>query len=226
MLRMPSSFPDHNIASLLERSARAWPRLPAVALGGGALCDYATLAARAARLAGAFTAAGLPRGARVALVSRNDPAYIETLFGCWWAGLVAVPVNSKLHPKELAYVLANCGARWAFVDAAWHSIAVPGNFCPTPTCDVAYFVGFQRVVTTADLRHPVYPKDPQAPLCACFGLTRDDIEQDLAEGGVARTRACVLRAQSAEARCVECSATGHSCVADVQRYYMQHRRQG
>ena len=85
------------------------------------LCDYATLAARAARLAGAFAAAGLARGERVALISRNDPAYIETLFGCWWAGLVAVPVNSKLHPKELAYVLANCGARWAFVDAAWHA---------------------------------------------------------------------------------------------------------
>ena len=45
--------------------------LPAVALGGGVLCDYATLAARAARLAGALKAAGLARGERVALVSRN-----------------------------------------------------------------------------------------------------------------------------------------------------------
>jgi long-chain acyl-CoA synthetase len=116
-----------NVAALLERSARAWPRLPAVALGGGALCDYATLAARAARLAGALAAAGLARGERVALVSRNDPAYIETLFGCWWAGLVAVPVNAKLHPRELAYVLANCGARWAFVDAAWHSAIGGGD---------------------------------------------------------------------------------------------------
>ena len=124
---MPSSLPGHNIASLLERSARAWPRLPAVALGGDVLCDYATLAARAARLAGAFAAAGLARRERIALVSRNDPAYIETLFGCWWAGLVAVPVNSKLHPKELAYVLANCGARWAFVDAAWHSAIGGGD---------------------------------------------------------------------------------------------------
>ncbi len=49
------------------------------------------------------------------------PAYVESLFGCWWAGLVAVPVNAKLHPRELAYVLADSGARWAFVDAAWQS---------------------------------------------------------------------------------------------------------
>jgi len=132
---------------------------------------------------------------------------------CPRCGAAGIPVQRETLRAQL-------------VEAAWHSISDPGNFCPTPTCDVAYFDGFQRVVTTADLRHPVYPKDPQAPLCACFGLTRDDIDQDLAEGGVARTRACVQRAQSAEARCVECSATGHSCVADVQRYYMQHRRQG
>jgi long-chain acyl-CoA synthetase len=114
------SLSNANVAALLARSAHTWPRLPAVAQGGGVLSDYATLAARAARLAGAFAAAGLRRGERVAIVSRNHPGYVETLFGCWWAGLVAVPVNSKLHPKELAYVLANCGARWAFVDAAWH----------------------------------------------------------------------------------------------------------
>lgn len=109
-------------------------------------------------------------------------------------------------------------------ESAWNAIADPANFCPTPTCDVAYFDGFGRVTLTTDLRRPVYPKDPQAPLCACFGLTRDDIDQDVAEGGVARTRACVQRAQSAEARCVECSATGRSCVADVQRYFMQSRQ--
>src|SRR5438067_2345579 len=60
-------------------------------------------------------------GARAALVSRNVPAYIEALFACWWAGLTAVPVNAKLHPRELAFVLSDSGARWAFVDAAWHA---------------------------------------------------------------------------------------------------------
>jgi len=123
---VPSSA-NHNVASLLARSARAWPHLPALALGRETLRDYATFAARAACLAGAFEAAGLSRGARVALVSRNVPAYIEALFGCWWAGLVAVPVNAKLHPKELAFVLADSGARWAFVDAAWHAALGAGD---------------------------------------------------------------------------------------------------
>jgi len=127
-----SRSPDHNVASLLARSARAWPRLPALAQGGSVLCDYATLAARSVRLAGAFVSAGLERGDRVALVSRNVPAYIEALFGCWWAGLVAVPVNARLHPRELAFVLANSNARWAFVDAGWRA-AIGGLGGKAPT---------------------------------------------------------------------------------------------
>jgi long-chain acyl-CoA synthetase len=113
------SSPAHNAASMLARTARAWPRLPAIAHGSRVVCDYAALAARAATQAAALRDAGLAPGDRVAIVSRNDPAYIETLFGCWWAGLTVVPVNAKLHPTELAYVLENSGARWAFVDAAW-----------------------------------------------------------------------------------------------------------
>ena len=49
-------------------------------------------------------------------------AWGPALIACWWAGLVAVPVNAKLHPKELAWVLDDCGARWAFVDEGWHAM--------------------------------------------------------------------------------------------------------
>ena len=120
-MRNNSPSPALNVASLLDQSARAWPLYPALALGGSALCDYATLAARVAQLASAYLAAGLRRGDRVALVSRNVPAYVEALFACWWAGLVAVPVNAKLHPRELAFVLADSSARWALTDAQWQT---------------------------------------------------------------------------------------------------------
>jgi len=135
----PSSA--HNLASLLVRTARSWPRLPAVALGGRVLADYATLAENAARLAGAMVAAGLRPGERVALVSRNVPAYVETLFACWWAGLVAVPVNAKLHPAELAYILEHSGARWAFVDAGWEAALATATGVPS---------SLERVVLFAD----------------------------------------------------------------------------
>ncbi len=123
---MSSGAPRHsatarNVAALLVRTARCWPRLPAIALGDRVVCDYAALADRAGRIAGALGAAGMQRGERIALVSRNVPDYVEALFGIWWAGLVAVPVNAKLHPQELAYILEHSGARHAFVDAEWQT---------------------------------------------------------------------------------------------------------
>ena len=120
---MPTEI--HNVASQLLRTAKCWPRLPAVAVGDKVLHDYAALARRAAGLAAGLRAAGLRPGDRVALASRNVAPYIETLYGCWWAGLVAVPVNAKLHPKEMAYVVANSAARCVFVDAAWAQALAP-----------------------------------------------------------------------------------------------------
>jgi long-chain acyl-CoA synthetase len=116
------SSPAFNVAALLARAGRVWPRLPAVALGAAVLHDYASFAGRVARHAAGMRAAGLAPGDRVAIVARNHPAYLDALFACWWAGFIAVPVNAKLHPKELAWVLDDCGARWAFVDEGWHAM--------------------------------------------------------------------------------------------------------
>jgi len=102
-------------------------------------------------------------------------------------------------------------------------ITDPANFCPSPQCPVAYFDGFERVVLAADLQRPVYPKDPNAPICACFGLTRTEIEQDVREGVVTRIKAVLEKAKSPAARCTQLAANGRPCLASVQKYYMQCR---
>ncbi len=109
----------HNIASALWRTARCWPRQAALAVGATITHDYRAFAGEVAKLAAGMALAGMRAGERVAIVSRNTPEYLAALFGSWWAGAVAVPINAKLHPRELAFVLADSGARLAFVDAAW-----------------------------------------------------------------------------------------------------------
>jgi long-chain acyl-CoA synthetase len=105
-----------NLANLLLRTARVFPAQAAVALGEGELYDYRELARRCAALAyGLRTKFGLEPGARVALVMRNCPQYLEILYGIWHAGLVAVPVNAKLHRKEIAYILEDSQASLVFV---------------------------------------------------------------------------------------------------------------
>ncbi len=74
-------------------------------------------AERAARVGAQLKARGLAPGDRVVLFMRNHPRYLELLLGAWWAGLVVVPVNAKLHVKELQWIMDNAQARWAFVTA-------------------------------------------------------------------------------------------------------------
>ena len=101
-----------NVAELLWQSALFRPRQPALALGGRVLLDYGGLAARAAALAaGLRQGLGLAPGERVALAMKNVPDYLVALAGLWQAGLVAVPMNAKLHPREFAYMLGHSGAR-------------------------------------------------------------------------------------------------------------------
>jgi hypothetical protein len=102
-------------------------------------------------------------------------------------------------------------------------VSDPANFCPSPRCKVVYFDSFERVVLAEDLSRPVYPKDPDAPMCACFGLTREDVEKDVGEGVVTRVKAIIERAGSPAARCTQMAANGRSCAAYVQKYYMQLR---
>jgi long-chain acyl-CoA synthetase len=104
-----------NIALWLERTGKSHPGLPAAALGERVVLDYGTLAQRAARLGGALRdRLRLGPGERVAIVAKNCPAYLETLYGIWHAGLAAVPANAKLHGAELGYILEHSGARVCF----------------------------------------------------------------------------------------------------------------
>ena len=107
-----------NLAKQLVHSALSIPDSPAVAIGGRVLFDYRALAERVSRLGAAFREKlGLAPGDRVALAMTNVPEYVEALYAAWHAGLVAVPVNAKLHPREITYILENSGTRVCFATA-------------------------------------------------------------------------------------------------------------
>jgi hypothetical protein len=102
-------------------------------------------------------------------------------------------------------------------------LAASVYFCPTPSCPVVYFDAFEATVTTDALSRPVYPKNPAAPLCSCFGLTLEDVEADVEGGTPTRIRALLAKSKTPAARCDELSPTGHSCIPDVQKCYFKLR---
>ncbi|HEX6978199.1 MAG TPA: AMP-binding protein [Alphaproteobacteria bacterium] len=106
-----------NIAQHLHRAALIHPDRPALAVADRVVATWSQMYGQAARIA-----AGLGRppyslspGDRVALIMANGPAYAALLYGCWHGGFAAVPANSKLHPKELAYIIDHAQAKVVFV---------------------------------------------------------------------------------------------------------------
>ncbi len=107
-----------NPAVWVERHGRLRPDDPALAEGERVHATWRTFAARtAAAAAGMRNDFGLSPGDRVAIVMRNRPEYLEALFAIWHAGIVAVPVNARLHRDEIAYILEHSGSIVAVTDA-------------------------------------------------------------------------------------------------------------
>jgi long-chain acyl-CoA synthetase len=124
-----------NLVHLLLRSARWLPEWPALAVGKRPVRTYREMASRVARLASGFSKKfSLRAQDRVALAMKNCPEFYEVLFACWHAGLTAVPMNAKLHPKEFAYILENSGARLCFVTPDLQS-SVPSGIAPEEALD-------------------------------------------------------------------------------------------
>lgn len=84
-------------------------------LGGGRL-TYAELGALAARQAARLDELGLEVGDRVAIVSHNSARLLTSFFGVSGWGRVLVPVNFRLRPDEVRYIVEHSGARVLLVD--------------------------------------------------------------------------------------------------------------
>jgi len=100
---------------------------------------------------------------------------------------------------------------------------VPG---PTGVSAAAGKASRTVIVVAEELNDPIYPKDLDAPMCACFGLTYDDVEDDVRDGQPTRIRQLLAKSQSPAARCQALAADGRCCMAAVQELYMRLRSQG
>ena len=77
---------------------------------------YAQFAERVGRLAGALRHAGIQAGDRVAFLGTNCHRLLEAYYGVPEAGAVLLPLNIRLAPEELAYILNDSGATVLFVE--------------------------------------------------------------------------------------------------------------
>jgi acyl-CoA synthetase (AMP-forming)/AMP-acid ligase II len=160
--RPAASGTPMNLSLTLQVAARHLPARPAVSWQGGAL-SYAALEDQVQHIAGALLGRhGLKPGMRVALAMENGPEYLPALYGIWRAGLAAVPMNAKLHPREMAWILADSEAKLCLASPKLaDGLSAPGlSATPLPpilttgTADYAALTSGERASTA--------PTDPHA----------------------------------------------------------------
>jgi fatty-acyl-CoA synthase len=84
--------------------------------GGLGSVTYAGLAERARALAAGLDELGVNRGERVAIVSHNSARLLESFYGVCSYGRVLVPINFRLSPAEVAYIVEHSGASVLLID--------------------------------------------------------------------------------------------------------------
>jgi acyl-CoA synthetase (AMP-forming)/AMP-acid ligase II len=99
-----------NIGHLLTKASRTYPERLALVYGDKEF-TYRETNERVNRFANALKELGLKKGDRLAIIQKNCPQILEALFACFKAGIAAVPINARLHPNELAYILEDSGSK-------------------------------------------------------------------------------------------------------------------
>lgn len=92
------------LGELLRRRAAVHPDRDAIIVGDERI-SYRETDRRANRVANGLLAAGMKPGARIALLDKNDANYLELQFGCAKAGMVLVPINWRLAPPEVRFIV-------------------------------------------------------------------------------------------------------------------------
>ena len=98
------------IADIPYLQARRRGGKTAVVTDAGDPLSYAALDDRCRRFAVFLRSRSVAPGERVALLLQNVPEFVIAYFGAIAAGCVAVPVNYRLSPPEIAYILSDCAA--------------------------------------------------------------------------------------------------------------------
>jgi acyl-CoA synthetase (AMP-forming)/AMP-acid ligase II len=102
-----------NLFTILDQAAARFPERGALYRGERQLCTWLELRERALRIATAIRAQH-SAGARIAIASENCPEIVELMFAVWAAECVLVPINYKLHPREMVQILDDAGVSQVF----------------------------------------------------------------------------------------------------------------
>lgn len=112
-----------NWVNQLERHAMMQPDAPALRFVGNTM-TWADLRRRVAALAGALSGRGVGFGDRVMILMLNRTEFVESVLAANMIGAIAVPLNFRLTPTEIAVLVEDCVAHVMLTGAALAPVAI------------------------------------------------------------------------------------------------------
>jgi long-chain acyl-CoA synthetase len=162
-----------NLSMTLAQVAKRLPNAPGITSDAGTL-TYGAFEDRVGRIAASlFGRHGLKPGAHVGIAMENCAELLLAMYGIWRAGLVAVPLNAKLHAKEMAFILMNAECKLCFCTEkiADGLTALGRSEGPLPPLVVAGTIDFAALLKPDPVRSVWSPPDSDAWLFYTSGTT-------------------------------------------------------
>lgn len=165
-----SMFVPFSVSDFLDRAVQVYgdrvgvvdePDQPAPSLGA---LTYRQVAARARRQAAMLDKLGLDVGDRVAIVSHNSARLLTAFFGVSGWGRVLVPVNFRLSPAEVSYIVQHSGARVLLVDPELEGALADVE------AEHKFILGDEAALDVPEDAEP-RPWDPDENATACINYT-------------------------------------------------------
>ena len=107
----------------LTRALAINPNGPICIRADGSHRSYREGVNRISRLAAGLRAIGVQEGDRVGILSLNSEFFTEAIMANLWAGAITVPLNWRLTPHELSFLMEDAGVSVLFVDSEFYELS-------------------------------------------------------------------------------------------------------
>ena len=154
----------------LARHALMQPDAPALRYVGETI-TWSRLHTRVTALASALHRRGVGYGDRVMVLMLNRPEFVEAVLAANWLGAIAVPVNFRLAPPELAFLVEDCAARVLITEPALapaatatrERTAVLETIVVAGAADADGLLGYEQLIAEPGEPHPGVDVAADAP---------------------------------------------------------------
>ncbi|MCD6570425.1 MAG: long-chain-fatty-acid--CoA ligase [Deltaproteobacteria bacterium] len=145
-----------HLSELIDMTAGKNPDKDCVRIGGKGY-SYKTIKELSDKAAGLFQDQGIKRGDKVAIMSQNTLGFILAFFGTQKAGATAVPINHKLMPPEVDYILEHSESKIFLFDGSLAEIAAKLSTKVKMICMDSPAEGFEQFEPLLDTASPFSP---------------------------------------------------------------------